>query len=127
MKSYSKQLTIKQQILLMNIFYTIAALIVCGFFVSLFFLHRVNIQYITQWHLGIIIYILFMLGIAFTTLGSRLENNIKKEKTKTQIIKIFTDNNSIIDVINYANEHNIPLSFIYTALNDFDSSLFQQK
>lgn len=126
MKSHSKQLTIKQQILLMNIFFTTATLIVCGFFVSLFFLHRV-VQYITQWHLGIIIYILFMLGIAFTTLGSRLENNIKKEKTKTQIIKIFTDNNSLIDVINYANEHNIPLSSIYTALNDFDSSLFQQK
>lgn len=127
MKSHSKQLTLKQQILLMNIFFTIATLIVCGFCVSLFFLHRVNEQFIIQWHLDIIIYILFMSGIAFTTLGSRLENNIKKEKTKTQIIKIFTDSNSIIDVINYANEHNIPLSFIYTALNDFDSSLFQQK
>lgn len=80
MKSHSKHPSIKQQILLMNIFFAIATLIVCILFLSLFFLYKINKEYITQWHLDIIICILFMSGVSFTTLGSRLENAIKKEK-----------------------------------------------
>lgn len=78
-------------------------------------------------HLNIPAYILFLSGFLFTSLGSRLEDAAKKEKLKTEIIKIYTDSNSIIHVINYAKEKNISLELIYDTLNDFDSSLFHKK
>ncbi|NBI89790.1 hypothetical protein D3Z45_04165 [Lachnospiraceae bacterium] len=44
-------------------------------------------------------------GFLFTSLLSRLEDTAKKEKLKTKIIKIYTDSNSIIHVINYAKKY----------------------
>lgn len=121
-------LSTKEKILLSNISYGIAALILFSFFTALFFLYHKNAQdIIIQHHLDITAYILFLCGFLFTTLGSRLEDAAKKEKLKTEIIKIYTDSNSIIHVINYAKEKNISLGLIYDTLNDFDSSLFHKK
>lgn len=121
-------LSTKEKILLSNISYGIAAFILFSFFIVLFFLYNKNMQGIMiPHHLNIPTYILFLSGFLFTSLGSRLEDTAKKDTLKTEIIKIYTDSNSIIPVINYAKEKNISLELIYDTLNDFDSSLFHKK
>ena len=61
-------LYIKQKLLLTNIFYGIANLILFSFFASLFFLCNKNMQDIIIPHyLHIIAYILFFSGFLFTT------------------------------------------------------------
>lgn len=118
-------LYIKQKLLLANISYGIATLILFSFFIALFFAYRQDI--IIPHHLDIIAYFLFLSRFLFTILGSRLEDAAKKENLKAEIIKTYTDSNSIISVINYAKGKNISLKFIYETLNDFDSSLFHKK
>lgn len=118
-------LYIKQKLLLANISYGIATLILFSFFIALFFAYRQDI--IIPHHLDIIAYFLFLSGFLFTILGSRLEDAAKKENLKAEIIKTYTDSNSIISVINYAKGKNISLKLIYDTLNDFDSSLFHKK
>lgn len=121
-------LSTKEKILLSNISYGIAAFILFSFFIVLFFLYNENMQGIMiPHHLNIPAYILFLSGFLFTSLRSRLEDAVKKDKLKTEIIKIYTESNSIIHVINYAKEKNISLELIYDTLNDFDSSLFHKK
>lgn len=128
MNKKNKLLSTKEKIMLANIFYGIATLILFSFLASLFFLYNKNAQdIIVQHHLDITAYILFLCGFLFTTLGSELEDAVKKENLKAEIIKVYTNSNSIISVINYAREKNIPLKLIYDTLNDFDSSLFQKK
>lgn len=123
-----KLLSTKEKIMLANIFYGIATLILFFFFASLFFLYNKNAQdIIVQHHLDITAYILFLCGFLFTTLGSELEDAVKKENLKAEIIKTYTNSNSIISVINFAREKNIPFKLIYDTLNDFDSSLFHKK
>lgn len=126
MKKTFKSLSIKQKLLLTNIAYGIATLILFSFFVSFFFICNKNKQdIIIPHHLALSAYILFLSGFLFTTLGSRLEDAVKREKSKTEIIKIYTDSNSIISVINYAKGKNISLKLIYDTLND--SSLSHKK
>lgn len=123
-----KLLSTKRKILLANISYCIATLILFSFFASLFFLYHKNAQDIIMLHhLDITAYILFLFGFLFTTLGSRLEDAAKKENLKAEIIKTYMDSNSIIHVINYAKGKDISLELIYDTLNDFDSSLFHKK
>lgn len=126
MKKTFKSLSIKQKLLLTNIAYGIATLILFSFFVSFFFICNNNKQdIIIPHHLALSAYILFLSGFLFTTLGSRLEDAVKKENLKAEIIKTYTDSNSIISVINYAKGKNISLKLIYDTLND--SSLSHKK
>jgi hypothetical protein len=128
MNKKTKLLSTEEKIMLANISYGIATLILLSFFTSLFFLYHKNAQdIIMRHHLDITSYILFLCGFLFTTLGSELEDAVKKEKLENEIITVYTDNNSIISVINYAKEKNIPFKLIYDTLNDFDSSLFHKK
>ena len=121
-------ISIKQKMLLTNIFYNIATLILFFLFAYVFLLCKRNTQDIMmQYPLDVAVCILFLFCVLLTTLGSKLEDAVKKENLKTEILKIYMDSNSIISVLNYAKEKNISLSLIYNTLNDFDFSLFHKK
>lgn len=124
----NKKSSTKTKTIFVTILLDIASVMILAAFALLFFsLFKNDEQYMMEHHIDATCSILVFSGLIITMIAGNILEYIKSEELKRSIIKIYTSRNSIMDVIKYASEENIPLNLVYEVLYDFDSSLFQQK